>query len=430
MLSEDDISRQCAARTLQRARSIASSERNILTKQVRYNPPETTLSAFVASSSGWNDRYRTSVTFDENEGAIVDFSCTCPAYREHEGMCKHCAALALTYADEPRTFMGYRAHRAPSTSTSLLEFMERSKSIADAEETGAVDLETTISYGYRNWSAHFKIAGPNGAYVMRSISEFVDRMRRGERFSYGKKLAFTHAPALLTEQARGIARFLDRAVALREQATGSAFWRYRGRDEIGRDLELSDYELIELLDLLEGRPFTVEGTDYGTRSLTHAHIVEADPDVSIVLQRTDEGGYAIEQPDATPFVAQGDRMYLWQGDTFYRCSPAFARTADFLRTVYENEDTRLFVSLADLPLFCAAVLPVIEEQLHVEVPPEVDLFRPVPCTLESISTEPTTTSRARRMPCTGSAATPCSRTQPTTMRAHCATSGWKARRSN
>ena len=28
--------------------------RNILTKQVRYNPPETTLSAFVASSSGWN----------------------------------------------------------------------------------------------------------------------------------------------------------------------------------------------------------------------------------------------------------------------------------------------------------------------------------------------------------------------------------------
>lgn len=223
MLSEDDISRQCAARTLQRARSIASSERNILTKQVRYNPPETTLSAFVASSSGWNDRYRTSVTFDENEGAIVDFSCTCPAYREHEGMCKHCAALALTYADEPRTFMGYRAHRAPTTSTSLLEFMERSKSIVDAEETGAVDLETTISYGYRNWSAHFKIAGPNGAYVMRSISEFVDRMRRGERFSYGKKLAFTHAPALLTEQARGIARFLDRAVALREQATGSAF---------------------------------------------------------------------------------------------------------------------------------------------------------------------------------------------------------------
>lgn len=78
MLSEDDISRHCHARTLQRARSIAASDRNILTKQVRYNPPETTLSAFVASSSGWNDRYRTSVTFDEDEGDLVDYASPAP----------------------------------------------------------------------------------------------------------------------------------------------------------------------------------------------------------------------------------------------------------------------------------------------------------------------------------------------------------------
>ena len=123
MLSEDDISRQCPARTLARAQSIAASDRNILTKQVRYNPPETTLSAFVASSSGWNDRYRTSVTFDEAEGTVVDYACTCPAYREHDGMCKHCAALALSYLSAPEKFMGYRAHRAPTTSTGLLEFM-------------------------------------------------------------------------------------------------------------------------------------------------------------------------------------------------------------------------------------------------------------------------------------------------------------------
>ncbi|MFR1640372.1 MAG: SNF2 helicase associated domain-containing protein [Eggerthellaceae bacterium] len=222
---------------------------------------------------------------------------------------------------------------------------------------------------------------PQGSYVMKSISDFVGRMRRGERFSYGKKLAFTHVPAMLAESARPIARFLDRAVALREQATGSAFWRYRGRDEIGRDLDLSDYELIELLDLLDGRPFTVEGTDYGTRSLTRAHVVSADPDVEVSVRRTDDGGYAIEA-DELPFVAQGDRMYLWQGETFFRCSADFARTAGFLRTVYENDDARLFVSLADMPLFCATVLPAIEKRLHVETPTEIGLFRPVPCKLE------------------------------------------------
>lgn len=382
MLSEDDISRQCSSRTLQRARAIAASDRNILTKQVRYNPPETTLSAFVASSSGWNDRYRTSVTFDETDGSVVDYACTCPAYREYDGMCKHCAGLALSYSDAPQKFLGFQQHRAPATSSCLLELMERNKNIDEAEETGAIELETTIVYGYRTWSAHFKIVGPNGSYVMKSISDFVGRMRRGERFSYGKRLAFTHAPALLSEHARSLALYLERAVALREQATGTAFWRYRGRDEIGRDLELSDYELIELLDLLGERPFIVEGTDYGTRSLTHARIVEADPTIDIVLQRTDDGGYALVQSEATPFVAQGDRMYVWQGETFYRCSPDFARTAGFLRTVYENDDTRLFVSLADMPLFCATVLPDIEQRLHVEVPSEIELFRPMPCKLE------------------------------------------------
>lgn len=382
MLSEDEISRQCSARTLARAQSIAASDRNILTKQVRYNPPETTLSGFVASSSGWTDRYRTSVTFDEGEGAVVDYACTCPAYREHDGMCKHCAALALSYLSAPEKFMGYRAHRAPTTSASLLELMARSKAVAEAEEAGGIDLEPTIAYGYRSWSAHFRIVGPQGGYVMKSISDFVGRMRRGERFSYGKKLAFTHVPSLLADQARPIARFLDRAVAQREQAAGTAFLRYRGRDQIGRDLDLSDYELIELLDLLDGRPFTVEGTDWGTRSLTHARIVSADPDIDVRVERTDEGGYAIVQPDELPFVAQGDRMYLWQDDTFYRCSADFARTAGFLRTVYDNDDARLFVSLADMPLFCATVLPAIEQRLHVETPPEIELFRPVPCKLE------------------------------------------------
>ena len=382
MLSEEDIARHCNVRTLQRARSIAASDRNILTKQVRYNAPEATLSAFVASSSGWSDRYRTSVTFEEEEGIVVDYSCTCPAYREYDGMCKHCAALALSYGTEPEKFMGFRVHSAPTTSLSLLEFMKRSKNAADAQDTDPIDLETTISYGYRSWSAHFRLVGPQGAYVMKSITDFVERMRRGEHFSYGKKLAFTHTPASLTDDARGIARFLDRAVALREQATGSAFLRYRGRDEVGRDLDLSDYELIELLDLLDGRPFTVEGTDYGTRALTRAHILSADPDIHIVLERTDDEGYAIVPAEEPPFVAQGTRMYLWKDDTFYRCSADFARTADFLRTMFENEEGRLFVGLSDMPLFCATVLPAVEQRLHVETPSEIDLFRPVPCKLE------------------------------------------------
>ena len=90
-----------SARTLARAEQIAASDRNILTKQVRYDGDEITLSAFVASSSGWDDRYRTSVCFEDDSGIMLDYSCTCPADREHDGMCKHCAALMLSYSRAP-----------------------------------------------------------------------------------------------------------------------------------------------------------------------------------------------------------------------------------------------------------------------------------------------------------------------------------------
>ncbi len=382
MISEDELSRYCHTRTLQRARQIASSDRNILTKQVRYSGEETLLSAFVASSHGWDDRYRTSVTLNEDDDLIIDYSCTCPAYYEYDGMCKHCAALIMAHNDAPQKFIGYQAKRIPLTSASITALMKRVREVASSEEQGSIDLEVTIDYGFRNWSAHFKVVGPNGSYVLKSISEFVHRMRNGESFSYGKKLSFVHAPAMLTDRACAIARFLDKAVSLREQVGGSNSWRFRGHDEVGRDLELTDAETIELIDLLKDGRITLRGTDYGTRSITQAHVVDEDPFMRVELVPSAKGGYGIEAVGDLPFAAYGDRMYVWQDDTLHNCSPAFARNADFLRSLYENDDGNLYVSESDMPLFCATILPTLEKQMHVDAPEDVEAFRPMPCELE------------------------------------------------
>ena len=87
MITEKAIASQCNQRSFTRGRAIASSDRNILTKQVRYDAEESVISAFVASSSGWDDRYRTSVILDEEADEVLDYSCTCPAFREYAGMC-------------------------------------------------------------------------------------------------------------------------------------------------------------------------------------------------------------------------------------------------------------------------------------------------------------------------------------------------------
>ena len=379
MVPEREIVDSCYPRTLERARRIAASDKNILTKRIRYEVGETVLSALVASSSGWDDRYRTSVTLSADEDSINDWSCTCPAAFEYDGLCKHCVALVLSYNQAPEKFMGYQKRRRVATSACITELMRKSEQVAaDGDLEGNIDIEVTLSYGYRLWSASFKIAGPTSSYVMKNVSDFVRRMRTGERFAYGKKLAFTHSPALLTARARKVADFLDRAVALRERAGSTTRWGYTSGVDVGRDLDLSSAEVIELLDTLDGASFTIRGTDIGTRTVTEAHIVHDDPRIEVGLCRSEDGGYIIERRSDLVFAAQGERMYVWMGDAVYRCSPKLARAADFLRTVYESPDNRLFISTDDMPLFCSAVLPVVEGTLALDAPREVADFKPVP----------------------------------------------------
>ena len=384
MISERALAEQCTPRTLARARTIAASERNILTKQVRYDADETILSAFVASSSGWDDRYRSSATIDEDADAVVDYACTCPAFRAYDGMCKHAAALVLAYNTAPEKFLGYCARRESTTSAPLAELMRRADELArDENAEGSIDLEPTLTYAYGEWSVRFRVAGPEGSYVVKNISDFTARMRAGERYAYGKNLAFAHVPALLTAQAQRLAEFLDRAVSLRETAAGTS-WRARGAGDVGRDLPLSEAEAIELLDALDanGRPFTVEGGDAGVRAVTHAHVVEADPQLNVALRASERGGYYLEADAPAAIAAQGRRLYVWQGDTFYRCTPGFAANAGLLRSLYGSDEERLYVAGADMPLFCATVLPTLEQWLRVDAPAAVDAFRPVPCTIE------------------------------------------------
>lgn len=125
MVSEQRLEEQCPPKTFQRARLIAASGQSILTKRCRFDQTGTHLSAFVASSRGWNDSYRTSITLDEDDSSIKDYACTCPAALQHDAPCKHCMALAISYSMKPERFSGYKSHRKPETTPCLAEFIKQ-----------------------------------------------------------------------------------------------------------------------------------------------------------------------------------------------------------------------------------------------------------------------------------------------------------------
>ena len=382
MITENEISMLANPRAFARGRSIASSKRDILTKQVRYDSFETQVSAFVASSSGWSDRYRTSISIDEDKDEIVDYSCTCPAFREYSGMCKHCVALALNFSEHPRDYMGWQPMRQAASSYCITEFMRRADEVhSDTTPPGTVELIPELSYGFELWSVSFRIKGPLGtAYVLKSIDDLVDRVELRERHSYGKKLAFTHSPQAFDERSRRIVELLARACETRRVGGGS--WYYSRSQTVGRTLSMTQAETVELMNLLEGRNFSIKGTDYSTPSFDRVHLVDGDPSIELALNKSDRGYWTVERGNPVRIAQHGDKMFVWLGgEALYRCTEEFARCADFLRTVYNSDDRVITVAEADMPLFCAAVLPTIERSLTVKAPDSIDKYRRVPCKL-------------------------------------------------
>lgn len=245
--------------------------------------------------------------------------------------CASTARRLRSLLPRSREVHGYTPKRHVATSACITELMRRGEQFADdSDMEGSIDLECTLTYGYRLWSASFKVASPTSSYVMKSISDFVSRMRAGERYSYGKKLAFAHTPALLTEHgpSRGGVPRPRRLPARAERADHR--WGIASTPGVGRDINLSEVEVVELLDALDGGSFTIRGTDIGTRSVTETRIVHADPEVKVSLEKSTEDGYCIERGSDVVLAAQGRRLYLWMGDVVYRCSPELARCARLL----------------------------------------------------------------------------------------------------
>lgn len=384
MLIEKQLETMCNSRVMQRARQIASNNRNILTKQVRYDGDTITLSAFVASSSGWSDRYRTSVSFNDSDGYIEDYACTCPAYREYSGMCKHTVALALNYLNEPESFLGYEPNHSTRTSNCISEYMKRTSAKRKGERTQSnIALEPTLIYNFRNWSVRFRVRTEDTSYVVKNLSEFVDHLHAGDYYAYGKKLAFTHSLSAFEKESLPLISFLDQAVKLRRMNSGLAYGRsFYGVADVGRSIELTDGEVIALLDACLNKEITVESTGVGRRAISHARIVEENPLITLRIGRAGDGGYYLDRPSPVTTISQAGQMYAWVQDSFYKCSSDFAQCADFLKNVYDSDDDDLYISADDMPLFCATALPAIEQYVQIDMPKEIEEFRPVPCKLE------------------------------------------------
>lgn len=383
MLSEESLSHMCAPRVLHRGRSIAAGGRSVYDRRVRYDGESTIINAVVASQTSSTEGYRVMVELNEGADFVEDYSCTCPAAFQYDGMCKHAVALALDYAARSDSYAGFRRDRSAVSSDCIAAFMERAERLErDDTPDGSVDVLCDFTVEYGEWSMGLRVATDDATYIVKNISDFCRRLDEGTFFEYGKKLAFTHVPSRFTERGRAIVQLVAGIVDAQRRTAPLSSWRYAA-PSIGRTMSLSESDMVDVLSALAGETFSIKGADGIAPSVARVRVVDADPEIALAVRPSSRGGFTVERGSRIWLAGRGSKLFVWLGGSeFYRCSNDFMKCADFLRGVYGSEENRPFVAERDMPLFCATALPAIEKRLRVDLPSDIDKYRPVTCSLE------------------------------------------------
>ena len=375
----EDLASFCHPNSLQRARALVDKESNFMTRAVIDERGVTTLSAFVASSQGWKKRYKSVVHIDDRQGVIIDYQCSCPAFISYDGICKHCAALAMDYALRPEKYQGARSSQGPRTSKLIAELMERAPTEGGAGPVGAIELLPTLRRDYyAGWGLRLRIASPDASYVVRDIGKLVENVREGAKVTYGKKLTLTHRREVFTRRSQALLGLLEEVVERGFRGYG-AWYRYGGAGK--RDLDLDDRDLIGFLDLMEGESFPLEGDGTLLRLSQTVQVSAEEPPLAARLV-PDRDGYLLVRDTEAQVVASGRRAYVLVDGTFHRCSEKTAPQVAALRLLWEDAEGSPLVVEEDLPRFCATLLPALEKVATVKVPARLRALRPVPGKME------------------------------------------------
>ena len=325
------------------------------------------------------------------KGTLDDYFCECPAGAyPWRGMCKHCAALALAYQNsaenrDSSTQKHSTENPLPQTTSPGL------KNLMGQLRAAAVNLEQNIApgsvqllpefslqeneaYDWRSdirsnsyLATGFRIAAGGRSYVVKNLALLVELVRRGQYYSYGKSLAFTHAWEMFTPDSQrllGMIRSELEAASIHLPAAAErSGQRYRW-------LRMPDLVTSDLLAEQIGTTISLDGVDY--------LVQYGDPELRLRFAPL-PGGAQLVLPKlslllagAAPWVCYDGRIYGLTED-FARESLPLLETLGAAEPVVhfipEETEFPLVLMEEDYPMFCSAALPKLASRFPIDYGP-------------------------------------------------------------
>lgn len=362
----------------------------------------------VAASDG--GYYSVGVDLDLDACDVLDYSCTCPASTNYGGMCKHEIALALSYLgvddaapERPLATGGPQREAELPSSSSVSELLHgaserrlleatarRERRRVDSGPASRASLAVSLVHPPRAFDADslalkLTVRRGSASYIVKNVSEIVRAWRRGSEISYGKKLAFAHTRDAFDDRSAQLLDLVGRIVDT-QHALYVSRWDYvgGGRGTDIKELPLSDADVCDVLDVMQGREVTLDvrrryADRWGYRTgavSTTLHVGEGDPKIACAIEPSPVGGYDIALPEGLRLFVSGKKCYVLDGNMLLRTTEAFAAGAAPVLAALCASSSAPHVSGADASEFCRSLLPSLRTWTELDVPSSLESLEP------------------------------------------------------
>ena len=283
------------------------------------------------------------IAFDRN-GILQKYRCMCPSSGIWSGACKHVVAALLRLFEANReSVVLSRSARIAGTTLKRFEDLMYAEAVlygggAEAFEAAALAPRFVVE----NERAYLSFAiGRGKMYIVKSVRDFVSRMRGQESFIYGKAFSFTHRLDAFEVESRALAVFVLREYDMLDAFANAKPELREAMNQFtnARNMLLTPRGLDDFFALCAGQ--TLDVSIYGT-PLESVTLTDDAPDVQFALAE-ESGGLSLSLDEEVRLFAGETHAYLLRGDRLHRVSKELQAAVEPILAAYKQLGARKLV---------------------------------------------------------------------------------------
>lgn len=309
-------------------------------------------------------RYSVQIAF-EKDSSVRSYRCTCPAFTEYPGACKHVIAVLKTCQQKLPI-----AWPDPVVQNRVVEdlfavFADHHSETPFEELTLNVELQITA--GHR-LSAHVQLKlGLQRLYVVKDIGQFLSSLKTGRSLEFGKQFTLEPTRQAFKTKDRALITMLQEMFEQHTALTEMQGPFYSTTLFNQKSLPLTGYYLTKFLDALGDKEFLWE---IGSTPPQPSHIIRHRLPIEFSLLAQDKDLLLALDGAEVPIQLTPDGSYYAYRQMIYQASPTQKDLLPpILTALRKGSMTTIAIPATQKEFFASEALPLIKKLGPVSIDP-------------------------------------------------------------